>query len=125
MDDRLTDFSMKGLAAALTIAGLVAVLVGYLGVRDQSHIELQLPYFISGGVGGLVLMGLGALVLIQYQMRVQARRFAEVTDVLDEWKEQALAELRTFLEGAEIDVEVLTPAPQNGGRRRRPAKKPA
>jgi hypothetical protein len=116
MDDRLTDFGMKALAAALTIAGLIAVLVGYLGVRDQSHIELQLPYLISGGLGGLVLMGLGALVLIQYQMRIQARRFAEMTDSLDEWKEQALAELRTFLEGAEIDVEVLTPA--TNGRRR-------
>lgn len=116
MDDRLTDFGMKALAAALTIAGLVAVLVGYLGVRDESHIELQLPYLISGGLGGLVLMGLGALVLIQYQMRIQARRFAEMTDSLDEWKEQALAELRGFLEGAEIDVEVLTPT--TNGRRR-------
>jgi len=122
MDDRLTDFGMKALAAALTVAGLVAVLVGYLGVRNQSHIELQLPYLISGGLGGLVLMGLGALVLIQYQMRIQARRFAEMTDSLDEWKEQAIAELRSFLEGAEIDVEVLTPA-TNG--RRRPAKQSA
>ncbi|MBV8305012.1 MAG: hypothetical protein JOZ04_12435 [Acidimicrobiia bacterium] len=122
MDDRLTDFGMKALAAALTVAGLVAVLVGYLGVRNQSHIELQLPYLISGGLGGLVLMALGALVLIQYQMRIQARRFAEMTDSLDEWKEQAIAELRSFLEGAEIDVEVLTPA-SNG--RRRPAKQSA
>ena len=124
MDDRLTDFSMKGLAAALTIAGLVAVLVGYLGVRDESHIELQLPYLISGGLGGLVLMGLGALVLIQYQMRIQARRFAEMTDSLDEWKEQALTELRSFLEGAEIDVEVLTPT-TNGRRRRSTTKQSA
>jgi hypothetical protein len=123
MDDRLTDFSMKALAAALTVAGLVAVLVGYLGVRDESHIELQLPYLISGGLGGLVLMGLGALVLIQYQMRVQARRFAEMTDTLDEWKEQAIAELRGFLEGAEIDVEVLTPT--TNGRRRRTTKQTA
>ena len=124
MDDRLTDFSMKALAAALTVAGLVAVLVGYLGVRDESHIELQLPYLISGGLGGLVLMGLGALVLIQYQMRIQARRFAEMTDTLDEWKEQALAELRGFLEGAEIDVEVLTPT-TNGRRRRSTTKQSA
>lgn len=123
MDDRLNDFGLKTLAAALTIAGLVAVLVGYLGVRDESHIELQLPYVISGGLGGLALMGLGALVLIQYQMRLQARRFAEMTDSLDEWKEQAIAELRSFLEGAEIDVEVLTPL--TNGRRRRTAKESA
>jgi hypothetical protein len=123
MDDRLNDFGLKALAAALTIAGLVAVLVGYLGVRDESHIELQLPYVISGGLGGLALMGLGALVLIQYQMRLQARRFAEMTDSLDEWKEQAIAELRSFLEGAEIDVEVLTPS--TNGRRRRTTKQSA
>ena len=123
MDDRLTDFTMKALAATLTVAGLVAVLVGYLGVRDESHIELQLPYLISGGLGGLMLMGLGALVLIQYQMRVQARRFAEMTDTLDEWKEQAIAELRGFLEGAQIDVEVLTPT--GNGKRRRTAKESA
>ena len=125
MDDRLTDFSMKALAAALTVAGLIAVLVGYLGVRDQSHIELQLPYLISGGLGGLVLMGLGALVLIQYQMRIQARRFAEMTDSLDEWKDQALAELRGFLEGAQIDVEVLTPTANGRSRRRASAKESA
>jgi hypothetical protein len=123
MDDRLSDFGLKALAAGLTVAGLVAVLVGYLGVRDQSHIELQLPYLISGGLGGLVLMGLGALTLIQYQMRIQARRFAEMTDSLDEWKEQAFAELRSFLEGAEIDVEVLTPS--TNGRRRRTTKQSA
>jgi len=124
MDDRLSDFGLKALAAGLTVAGLIAVLVGYLGVRDQSHIELQLPYLISGGLGGLVLMGLGALVLIQYQMRIQARRFAEMTDTLDEWKEQAFAELRSFLEGAEIDVEVLTPT-TNGRRRRSTTKQSA
>ena len=118
MDDRLTDFAMRALAATLTVAGIVVVLIGYLGVRNQSHVELQLPYLISGGIGGLVLLGLGALVLIQYQMRVQARRFTEMTDALDEWKDQALAELRGFLEGAEIDVEVLAPATTNGKTRR-------
>ena len=110
MDDKLADYLLKALAGLLTLLGLVAVLVGYLGVRDQSNIELQIPYLVSGGLGGLALVGLGALALIQYQMRLQARRFADLTDSLDEWKEQALVEIRSFLEGAEIDVEVLTPA---------------
>ena len=122
MYDRLTDLLWRGAAVVLTVAGLVAVLIGYLGVRNHSDVVLQLPYFISGGVGGLALMGLGALALIQYQMRLQARRFAEVTDALDEWKEQALAELRGFLEGAQIEVEVLTPAQSNGAPRRRAAR---
>jgi hypothetical protein len=36
MDDRLTDFSLRALAVALTVAGLVAVLIGYLGVRNRA-----------------------------------------------------------------------------------------
>jgi hypothetical protein len=110
VDDRLNDFTLKALAVALTVAGIVAVLLGYLGVRNHNDIVLQAPYFISGGVGGLALIGLGALCLIQFQMRVQARQFAQVTDSLEEWKEAALAEIRGFLEGAQIEVEVLSPA---------------
>lgn len=116
MDDKLADFVLRALAVMLTAAGLVAVLIGYLGVRDHSDIVLQTPYFMSGGVGGLALMGLGALALVQYQMRVQARRFTQMTESLDEWKDAALAEIRGFLEGAEIEVEVLEPRSTANGR---------
>jgi MYXO-CTERM domain-containing protein len=122
MDDRLTDLLLRAAAVFLTIAGLIAVIIGYLGVRNQNDIVLQAPYFISGGVGGLALLGLGALALIQYQMRQQARRFAEVTESLDEWKEAALAEIRGFLEGAQIEVEVLAPASNGRTRSRRPVE---
>ena len=110
-------------ACALIVLGALALVLGWLGVSRTGLAAEQNPYLISGGLGGLVLMGLGALVLIQYQMRIQARRFAEMTDTLDEWKEQAIAELRGFLEGAEIDVEVLTPT--TNGRRRRTTKQTA
>ena len=109
MDDKLGDYLLKAAAGVLTLLGLVAVLVGYLGVRDESNIELQIPYLISGGLGGLALVGLGALALIQYQMRLQARRFADLTESLDDWKEQALMEVRRFLENTEIEVEVAEP----------------
>jgi hypothetical protein len=123
MDDKLADYLLKASAGVLTLLGLVAVLVGYLGVRDQSNIELQIPYLVSGGLGGLALVGLGAMALIQYQMRLQARRFADLTDSLDEWKEQALAEVRRFLENAEIEVEVAEPVSslRSGRRSRSPA----
>jgi hypothetical protein len=113
MDRRLADFSLKVTAGALTTVGLVAVLVGYLGVRDHSDLVLQLPYLVSGGLGGLALIGLGALALIQYQMRVQAATLAAVTDQLEDWKERAAVELKTelrrFLDSAEIEIEVATP----------------
>lgn len=110
MNDNVTNLALKVLGGVLVVGGLVAVLVGYLGVRSSDDIVLQLPYFASGGIGGLSLLALGALCLVQQQMREQSRRAAQVTESLEEWKEQALLEVRAFLEGATLELEVLAPA---------------
>ena len=80
MNDRVTEYLLRLCAGVLTAAGVITVLVG-----------------------------LGALALIQCQMRIQTRRFGELTDQLDEWKQAALAEIRSFLEGSEIEVEISEP----------------
>jgi hypothetical protein len=109
MEDRNTNM-LRLLAGVLMLAGVIAVLLGFLGVRDQANIELQIPYLMSGGLGGLALIGLGALALLQHQMRKQEQRMARITDELDEWKEAALRELRAFLESAEVEVDVRPPS---------------
>lgn len=111
MNDRVRDLRLKALAGALVLAGLVAVVLGFLGVRRNDDIVLQMPYLASGGLLGLALISLGALVLIQQQMQEQSRRAAAVTESLEEWKEAALAELRAFLETATLELEVRSPAP--------------
>jgi hypothetical protein len=113
MDRRQTDFLLKLAAGALTLAGVVVVLIGYLGVRDHDDLVLQLPYVVSGGLGGLGLIGLGALALLQYQARVHAAAMSSLTGELEDWKERALTEikgeLRRFLDSAEIEVEITSP----------------
>jgi MYXO-CTERM domain-containing protein len=109
VNEQLTDLTLRVLAAVLIVLGLGCVLLGYLGVRRSDDIVLQLPYLASGGVGGLALLALGALALVQQQMREQSRRAAQVTESLEEWKEAALAEIRAFLEGATVEVQVLAP----------------
>lgn len=115
MQRRQTDFLLKLAAGVLTVTGVVVVLIGYLGVRDHDDLVLQLPYVVSGGLGGLGLIGLGALALLQYQSRVHTAAVASLTGELEEWKERALTEikgeLRRFLDSAEIEVEVTTPQP--------------
>jgi hypothetical protein len=106
MDDKTTDLLFRVGAGALTGLGIIAVLVGYLGVRDEPDVALQIPYLFSGGLGGLALVGLGALCLTQLQMRQQAQQMARVSDELDEWKTTALAELRSFLASAVVEVEL-------------------
>jgi hypothetical protein len=47
----------------LIAAGALLILLGYLGVSRESIVEKQLPYLISGGIGGVLLCVLGAYVL--------------------------------------------------------------
>ncbi|HUR02918.1 MAG TPA: hypothetical protein VM347_10285 [Nonomuraea sp.] len=107
----MRDLRLKALAGVLVLGGLVGVLLGFLGVRRNDDIVLQMPYLASGGLLGLALISLGALVMIQQQMQEQSRRAAAVTESLEEWKEAALAELRAFLESATLELEVRNPAP--------------
>jgi len=109
MDNRLSDFALRLGAGVLTALGVVVVLVGYLGVRNEADVALQIPYLLSGGLGGLALVGLGALGLLQYQLRLQSRHNARLVEELETWKDSALAEVRHFLEGAEIEVAVSAP----------------
>ena len=115
MDQRQLNYLFKAVAAVAAVLGLVAIVIGYLGVRNEDDIVLQLPYLASGGVGGLALIGIGAMALIRAQMSEQTARFAELTEQLDDWKAATLAEFRAFLENADVEVEV-TPPDANGHR---------
>lgn len=106
MDEKMKDLLLRLGAGGFTALGVIAVLLGYLGVRDEANIELQIPYLFSGGLGGLALVGVGALCLIQLQMRQQTRNIARITDELDEWKDAALHELRAFLASAVVEIDL-------------------
>ena len=108
MNDRRNEYLLRVFAGVLTVAGVVTVLVGYLQLRDESDVVLQLPYVMSAGIGGMILVALGALALIQAQMQTQTRRAAELAEQLDEWKDAALVEIRTFLESAQIEVDITS-----------------
>jgi hypothetical protein len=43
--------------------GLIFVLVGYLGISREALVAKQLPYLISGGIGGIALVGFGAMLV--------------------------------------------------------------
>lgn len=43
--------------------GALFVIIGYFGISGESVVEKQLPYLISGGIGGILLAVLGAYLL--------------------------------------------------------------
>ena len=102
------------LAWILMAAGGVAILVGWYQVRDLDQVFLQMPYLISGGVGGAVLIGLGAALLITQDFRDDKQRLLSLERKISELEEvvvtqaeiigEAIAILSAAAEGAESEV---------------------
>jgi hypothetical protein len=90
----------------LTGIGVLLLLIGYLGISREAIIEKQLPYLISGGIGGLVLVIVGAVFLGTEDLRRDSGRLDRL--------EEMVAELhRALLVRLEADGELLPPAAYN------------
>lgn len=70
-------------------AGAFFILLGYLGVSRETIVSKQLPYLISGGIGGILLAVLGAYFLGTEELRKDSGRLDRM--------EQQVAELHRAL----------------------------
>lgn len=64
--ERVVGFTLIGL-------GAVALMLGFNGVSNSPYVAEELSYIISGGIGGMFLLGCGATMLIS-------------ADIHDEWR---------------------------------------
>jgi hypothetical protein len=61
-------------AAGLALAGaVVALLIGYLGTAHTEYIAKQIPYLISGGLVGMMLLTVAAVLWISADLRDEWR----------------------------------------------------
>ena len=62
--------------AGWVVAGLggILILAGYMGVSRNALVAKQLPYLISGGIGGVALIGIGAVFLGTEELRRDSGR---------------------------------------------------
>ncbi len=65
--DRIAAWILIGL-------GALAVVLGWLGVRTEALTQKQIPYVISGGIGGLLLVGVGAMLWLSADLRDEWRK---------------------------------------------------
>lgn len=61
-------------ACALFSLGALTLVVGWVGVSKQALTALQIPYVISGGLGGIFLLGLGAVLWLSADIRDEWRK---------------------------------------------------
>ena len=61
-------------AVACLAAGVVAMVVGYVGVSGTRETADQIPYVVSGGMVGLFLLGTGVMLWLSADMRDEWRK---------------------------------------------------
>lgn len=63
----------RALAVAAIMAGIVLVVLGWAGVSGTPYIAAQVPYVVSYGIGGLVLVICGATLWLSADMNDEWR----------------------------------------------------
>jgi hypothetical protein len=66
---------------ACITGGLVALLLGWLGLSDVTLPAAQIPYLLSGGFLGLVLVGIGATLWMSADMRDEWRKLDRIEEI--------------------------------------------
>lgn len=71
-------------AGVLMALGAIALLLGWYGVSGSLDPGVQLSYFISGGLGGIFLVGVGAVLVSSSNMRVATRKIDDLQRGIDD-----------------------------------------
>ena len=70
----------RSAAIAAAIAGLVAILAGYIGVSGTRDSVEQIPYLVSGGILGLFFLGVAHALWVSAGLSDEWRRLHELDD---------------------------------------------
>lgn len=100
----------RSAALVFTAIGVIALIGGWIGVRDTPILAEQTRYIVSGGIGAIFLLGLGATLWLSADLRDEWRKLDRIEQSLGDgvlrWSGDASAE-------TSIDV-TLTQAVRNG-----------
>ena len=83
----LRDPAIPGLIlmGAMIAAGFVLLLLAWAGTARTVYVPLQMPHIVSGGLGGLAMIGLGAgLFYVQWGRRDDAAKRRLTDELLDQ-----------------------------------------
>ena len=73
------------------IAGAGALVAGWIGVTSTAYPAEQLPYILSGGVGGIFLLGLGAMLWLSADLRDEWNKLDHIEQVVRDGQPLAAA----------------------------------
>src|SRR5581483_4705770 len=95
---------------AFVLAGALALVFVFVGVRHAADVIDEISYLVTGGIGGIFLLGVGATLLLSADLHDDFRKLHRVEEKLDRIQ-RALAERHPDLV---VDVRPVDPADPGG-----------
>jgi hypothetical protein len=65
-------------------AGVIVLIVGWVGISARVYPGEELPYILSGGIGGVFLLGLGAMLWLSADLRDEWRKLDRIEKAIYE-----------------------------------------
>jgi hypothetical protein len=72
----------RSAAIASTVIGVIALIGGWVGVRGTPILAEQTRYIVSGGIGAVFLLGLGATLWLSADLRDEWRKLDRIEQSL-------------------------------------------
>ena len=94
-------------AAVLVVTGFAAMVLGWRGAAATLEVPVQVPYLVSGGVGGLALLIAAATIVdVQVGRHLAARERASLEAVVSELRERVAAQVEIGGSGSDAGSAV-------------------
>jgi hypothetical protein len=74
----------RAIAVGLVIVGAFAVVLGWVGVSGTGLAAEQIPYLVSGGIGGLLFIVVGCTAWLSADLQDEWRRLDAIEEHLDQ-----------------------------------------
>jgi hypothetical protein len=72
----------RSAAIVFTVIGVIALIKGWLGVRGTPVLAEQTRYIVSGGIGAIIFLGLGATLWLSADLRDEWRKLDRIEQSL-------------------------------------------
>ena len=69
-------------AVVAVVAGAAMLVFGWFGVQGKVYPGQQIPFVVSGGIGGVFLLGVGAVLWLSADLRDEWRKLDDVDATL-------------------------------------------